>query len=456
MRIARVACAALAALACGAAGAALPVIPGAAGFGIETPAGRGGAVRTVSSLADSGPGTLREALEASGVRTVIFATSGNIDLASDITIAHPYLTLAGQTAPSPGIQVTGASIRIRTHDVLIQHIRIRPGIALGAPGADRRDAVTLLAARGADTYNIVLDHVSLAWSSDGLLDTFAAPGHWVRDVTIRNSILAEPLRCPAAGEPPCLHPNGNHNFASLINRAQRIAVWRNLYVRGDARNPKVGGHASDVALVNNVIYRPGDYDNARIRLDSAAGATVSAIVEGNVVITRNRAASRKAVSVNGSGTVQLYLANNTVLVPDPPAGEKRYAPADPWDLSDGGVLALNDGHSPASARLARRPDAAWPRGLPVLERNIESTVLATVGARPADRDADDRRIVEDVVRRGGPDYLHVPPQGAPRTLAANRVRHRLPADPHGDDDGDGYTNLEEWLHARAAQVEIHQ
>ena len=442
----------LPAIAFSAAAIAMPVIPGAAGFGIETAAGRGGTVKTVTSLADRGAGTLREALEARGARTVIFATSGNINLTSDITIANPYITIAGQTAPSPGIQITGASIRVRTHDVLIQHIRIRPGIALGPTRVDERDGITLLTSRTDDTYNIVLDHVSLAWSTDGLLDAFASSGRSVRDVTIRNSILAEPLRCPPIASPPCLHSHGHHNFASLINGAKRITVWRNLYVRGDARNPKIG-NATDVAVVGNVIYRPGNYDSAKIRLDNHSRQTAFATIEGNVVITRNGAGNNKAVSVNGTGAVQLYLANNTVIVPHPPGRETIYSPSDPWDTSADGVLVLNDGHTVANTKVMRRPASSWPAGLPVPTGDIETQVLACAGARPADRDADDRRIVHDVVNRTGPDFVHVPPNDGPQVLARNTIIHRRPANPHADDDGDGYTNLEEWLHARAAEVE---
>src|SRR6478609_9986754 len=110
---------------------ALPVFPGAEGFGATTVAGRGGAVLTVTNLNDSGAGSLRAALSAAGPRTVVFETSGTVTLTSDdLVVSNPYLTLAGQTSPSPGITIRGGGIRIMTHDVLIQHVRVRPGDVL--------------------------------------------------------------------------------------------------------------------------------------------------------------------------------------------------------------------------------------------------------------------------------------------------------------------------------------
>ncbi|RPI24332.1 MAG: hypothetical protein EHM70_21410, partial [Chloroflexota bacterium] len=86
----------------------LPSFPGATGFGATTPGGRGGQVIYVTSLVDSGPGSLREALMATEPRMVLFKVSGTISLKSDIVISEPFVTIAGQTAPGEGIQIRGA------------------------------------------------------------------------------------------------------------------------------------------------------------------------------------------------------------------------------------------------------------------------------------------------------------------------------------------------------------
>ena len=83
----------------------------------------------VNSLADSGPGTLREACETGGARIVVFNVSGVIRLKTPINVRAPYITIAGQTAPGDGVCVTGASFLLDTHDIIIRHMRFRRGAA---------------------------------------------------------------------------------------------------------------------------------------------------------------------------------------------------------------------------------------------------------------------------------------------------------------------------------------
>ena len=99
----------------------IPAFPGAEGGGAYTPGGRGGKVIVVNSLADSGPGTLREACETGGARIVVFNVSGVIRLKTPINVRAPYITIAGQTAPGDGVCVTGASFLLDTHDIIIRH-----------------------------------------------------------------------------------------------------------------------------------------------------------------------------------------------------------------------------------------------------------------------------------------------------------------------------------------------
>jgi pectate lyase len=116
-----------------ACGGHLPAFPGAEGFGCATPGGRGGRVVIVSNLADSGPGSLREALESQGRRFVVFAVSGTIDVSDQIVVDDPYMTVAGQTAPGGGVTLRAGSgnvsglVDVRTHDVVIRFLRFRVG-----------------------------------------------------------------------------------------------------------------------------------------------------------------------------------------------------------------------------------------------------------------------------------------------------------------------------------------
>src|SRR5687768_8585106 len=95
---------------------ALPVFPGAEAFGTDTPAGRGGEIVLVQNLDADGPGSLQDALDREGPRTILFEVAGVVELVEPIRVDRPFVTIAGQTAPSPGITLSGAGLLVTTHD----------------------------------------------------------------------------------------------------------------------------------------------------------------------------------------------------------------------------------------------------------------------------------------------------------------------------------------------------
>src|SRR6188768_1970637 len=175
---------------CGAASVqALPVIPGAAGYGMETKAGRGGAVYKVTNLNADGSGSLKACVDKTGPRTCVFEVSGAIKITSDLKIRNGQLRIAGQTAPSPGIMIRGAGIAIYGSDILIQHIRVRTGDDSNGPDPDNRDSLRIGGTDAAPARNIVIDHCSFSWSIDELASTWGPHDN----VTFSNNIFAEPL-----------------------------------------------------------------------------------------------------------------------------------------------------------------------------------------------------------------------------------------------------------------------
>ncbi|HDP34212.1 MAG TPA: hypothetical protein ENN29_03780, partial [Candidatus Hydrogenedentes bacterium] len=122
----------------------LRVIPGIEGFGVDTPAGRGGQIVRVTNLNPSGEGSLQKALQTPGPRVVVFEVGGIIDMRDALVISHPFITVAGETAPSPGITIIGAGIIINTHDVLLRHVRCRVGDRTEGPAPDARDGISVL------------------------------------------------------------------------------------------------------------------------------------------------------------------------------------------------------------------------------------------------------------------------------------------------------------------------
>src|SRR6187402_3739356 len=158
---------------CGAASVqALPVIPGAAGFGMETKAGRGGTVYKVTNLNASGSGSLKACIDATVPRTCVFEVSGTIRITSDLIIRNNQIRIAGQTAPSPGIMIRGAAILITASDVLIQHIRVRTGDDPNGPNPDNRDSLKITGTSTKTVRNVVIDHCSFSWSIDELASTW--------------------------------------------------------------------------------------------------------------------------------------------------------------------------------------------------------------------------------------------------------------------------------------------
>ena len=145
---------------CQASGQALTAFPGAEGAGKWTVGGRGGRVIYVTNLNDSGPGSLRAAVEASGRRTIVFGVAGTLFLKSPLRVQNPYLTLSGQTAPGGGFTVAGHDFIIQADEVIVRHLRFRPGDLV------RKDVDAVSVTRGR---NIILDHLSASWAVDEVL-----------------------------------------------------------------------------------------------------------------------------------------------------------------------------------------------------------------------------------------------------------------------------------------------
>lgn len=196
-------------------------LPGAEGFGAETPGGRAGAVLIVNTLADTGPGSLRAAIETRGPRTIVFAVSGIIDLASPLTVRQPFLTLAGQSAPGDGICLRGYPFIIATHDVIVRYLRVR----LGDRHKIQSDAFSI----ATPSRRVIVDHVSASWSVDETL----SPSGDIQDITVQWSIIAESLLHSA-------HAKGKHGYGSLVPATGGVTLHHNLWAHHNGRNPRFG------------------------------------------------------------------------------------------------------------------------------------------------------------------------------------------------------------------------
>jgi pectate lyase len=372
------------------AAAAAQAFPGAVGWAAQTPGGRGGTIIRVTNLRASGPGSFRAAVETRGPRIVVFEVGGVIDLGlTTLTINEPFLTIAGQTAPSPGITFIRGGIDVRGHDVIIRHIRIRTGASGQAHHSGwEADALSTVGA-----YNVIVDHCTMTWALD---ENLSASGprfegrtvaDWRRgashDVTFSYNLLAEGLAYAS-------HPKGEHSKGSLIHdNATGILIYRNIYAHNNERSPLLKGGVQ-AAVVNNLIFDPGAQAIHYNLMDLEWGDHPHQLGELSAVgnVLRGGFSTRDDIAFLTIGGV----------------GDLRYHGRDNIAVDrQGRPLPMFGRYTTSAARIIQSPrPVVWPAGLAVLPANqVETHVLRFAGARPWDRDAHDIRVLFDVVEGRG-------------------------------------------------------
>jgi hypothetical protein len=222
--------------------ASILAFPGAEGGGAHSFGGRGGKVYVVTSLEDSGPGTLRWACEQGGARIVVFNVAGIIHINSPIMVRAPYISIEGQSAPGDGICVAGESFWINTHDVVIRYMRFRRG----KTDVGRRDD----ALGGNPVGNIIVDHCSTSWGLDENFSMYRHmfdPGDGSKEeklgtvnITIQNCISSESL------------DTWNHAFGTTMG-GENCMLVRNLWADNTGRNPSIGWNGV-FNFVNNIVF----------------------------------------------------------------------------------------------------------------------------------------------------------------------------------------------------------
>lgn len=431
---------------------AVPAFPGAEGAGALTPGGRGGRVIPVTNLADAGPGSLRAALEAAGPRIVVFEVSGIITLQSKLMVNHPFLTVAGQTAPGDGICIRGHTVEINASDVILRYLRFRRGNL-----TDRDDALNARSSPG----RIIIDHCSFSWGLDENVSLYRYMKRLpngkeekkpIEDVTIQWCISSEALNA------------FDHAFGATWG-GRNVSFHHNLFAHNTARNPSIGW-GDHVDFRNNVIF------NWRHRtIDGGDSTSLVNIVANtfrpgpatNPGELRHRIARPEVFRTfhERPEPGQWYVSGNVVH------GHPEVT-ADNW----AGGVQFGRAEDPRVRELIAQGRQARPApAAPITEHTAEQAfelVLARAGATRPRRDPVDARIVREV-RSGEPTfgngiintpedvggyplYHSVPPpadadqDGMPD---AWERRHGLnvgnPADGTADPDKDGYTNLEEYL-----------
>jgi pectate lyase len=339
-----------------------------------TKGGQGGKIVKVTNLQSSGEGSFLDAVKMDGPRIIVFEVGGVIDLEKTrIIIDKPFVTIAGQTAPSPGITFIRGGISVTTHDVIIQHIMVRPGDA-GEPKKSGWEPDGI-ATSGGNAYNILIDHCSVTWSVDENISAsgprLEGPENTSHKVTISNCLIAECLSNST-------HAKGEHSKGSLIHdNCREITIQRNLFAHNKQRNPYFKTAATGI-IANNLIYNPG---NAAIHTHWVKSEweghpeppTAKITIMGNVLIPGND--TKIKAFINGDHA-ELFLREN--------------------------YIENNPSKIPLTAGTFKETDSPpfQPAGL--MDTNkVTEFILAYAGARPADRDPIDQRIIDSVKKKQG-------------------------------------------------------
>ena len=444
-----------------------PAFPGAEGFGAYSIGGRKGRVIEVTNLDDvdaagqAVPGSLRAAIEATGPRIVVFRVSGIIDVCERnraLEIREPYLTIAGQSAPGGGITLrldpscATSTLTIWTHDVIVRHVRFRPG-STPVIGEDS-DALSIASPTAHD---IIVDHCSFSWATDEDVDI-----SWgANNVTVQYSIIAEGLKdAPRKAGPTGGYgmliaegdPNGNHTG--------RITLHHNLFAHNWYRNPQISTNGL-IDYRNNVIY---DWGLHGLRLMDVYGPPRINVV-GNYAQAGPTTSAPTAVR-------EMWAYHSIDFSPFSYFVQGNIGPRRPSDSEPELDIVFCREHYEGSdtgvdcdpARFATA--AAFPT--PIVTTSSAAIaydrVLQGAGATLPRRDAVDTRVVRDVRNGTGGDIID-PLQvgGWPPIAAATppmdsdhdgmpdswEFQHQLnPSDPSDgarDPDSDRYTNVEEFL-----------
>lgn len=361
----------------------------------------GSRILTVTSLQDSGPGSLRAALSASGARLVVFEVAGVIRLETDLIIANGDLTIAGETAPSPGIVIYGGSLRIRASDIVISHISIYAGAASDSKIAEARDSISIYGSpsRKHVISEVLLRNVSVGWGVDENLGIQGL----VDGVRIERSLIAHPL---VRGG----HPKGDHGMNLLLaNSVRRISVYGSVLAGADYRSPRLT-QGNQVTFVNNIVAASG---RAATHIDTSKETLAAGAIDliNNAYLPGPKSQCRIFAIRVGKGffdvapPTPVHIAGN--IVAGPHAGCYR-------------------GTQEMEARLSLQPVTTMGNWTVMPATSLLTSVLPQAGSHPQSRNPLDQAIIRGV-ESGNLTILQEEPAGGMPDIPERRRAVALPA-----------------------------
>lgn len=391
--------------------------PGAEGFGRLTSGGRGGQIYHVTNLNDSGPGSFRDAVSQSG-RIVVFDVGGVINIDTRVVV-HSDIYVAGQTAPGGGITIYGNGIAFNgdSGNNIIRYIRVR----MGKNGDSGKDAVAI-----SENQDYIFDHVSISWGRDGTLDV---NGSGVDNLTFQDTIIGQGIN------------NSNHSTGGLM-QSGKWSVIRSLYIDNKTRNPKARGSHE---FINSVLYNWGT--NGYIMGDTEGVSECNLV--GNYFIYGPSSDSGAHIT-NTTPSFSVYAADNWVdsnkngaldgsLLTDYKTATVVGTPFD-YPAGVNGKMSAQD----ALSHVVDNVGASLVRD--AVDEVLINQLLSYGTAGQIINTEDDNGIAGNVgsIANGAPP-TDTDQDGMPDDWETTRGLNPNIADDTGDDDADGYTNIEEYL-----------
>lgn len=426
--------------------------PGAEGFGRYAIGGRDGQVVHVTSLEDTNTeGTLRYALETvTGPRTVVFDVSGIITITKRITVNEPYVTIAGQTAPGDGIMVRGHSLSLGNEGIF-RFIHHRMGSVINEDKGTGYSGVDL---QGKN--NTIVDHASIGWAT---AETMKAAGNYTNNITVQNTIIHEALTNHSAGSDGFgygFDAGGEHG--SFHHNLLASNYYNNMSISGgqDAALKWLG----EEEYYNNVVYNWGS--------GAASGSATKINFVGNYYKSGPATSSSadKVLSINvpknGTGTIEYYVSGNIL--------DKNTITENPYVvnlLKDEDGNPVEGGYEPTKSETSLINNGGTYEDAYTALANVLSNAGASLK-----RDATDKRIINEVLNRttskgengmiaeidmeGNEDYDIYENVTRASDFDANNngiadwyEKATGKTDANADPDGDGFTNLEDYLNYMA-------
>jgi hypothetical protein len=434
--------------------------PGADGFGANALGGRGGAVYHVTNLTDNattpGAGSFRGVLaqitsdEKKGLitgATVVFDVGGTITLTDDLAIKNVNdVTVAGQTAPGPGINMVGYKFEVTssngtkatdpTTNIIVRYLADRRGNTISSANDDAMGVLGSTSDPNHNTHDVIFDHVTAAWGMDEDLSVTDSASN----VTIQNSFITEALQ-------------SGHQFGSLIRPrfGANVSYIGNLYANNQSRNPRPGSYNSSTLnfdFRDNTIYNWGDRAGYTGGASETGTETVDMNYSGNYLIAGPstpsgfHATSAYIVDTsNTSGTkddlnISVYQANNLV-------DANKNTTADGTDTGWNAFVRYNgtaatsflgtNSAQVTTAELSSPLAFAVPNTATTDPTIAYQQTVANAGNTPWAREESDARVVNQVQHQGGAILLTAPTNEYSDLINLSQVSR--PANFDTDQDG---------------------